>query len=531
MSSFVGTGALVRLALRRDRLMLPIWIVVLGVMPASIANAYETFYPSAADRAGLTATIGGNPSVAVIYGPAFDLSTAGGFTAWRIGGLLAVFTALMAIFTVTRHSRAEEDSGRAELLASGAVGRSALLTAAIAVAGGASLLIGMLEALVLIAADLPVAGAVALGLATAATGVVFAAIAAVACQLAADARTANGIAAGVLGLAFLLRAVGDSTTGARWLSWLSPIGWAQQLRPFAGERWWVLALPALTAAGAGALAFFLLPRRDIGAGVLPPRPGPRGRPRRWPAPSRWRGACSAARCSDGRWAWSRAARCSARSPMGSATWSVTASRRRRSSSGWAGRAGSSTPSSPPWRASTGWSWRCTACRRRCGCAPRRRPTMPKSLLATPVGRLQWAASHLVFAFGGSGVILLAAGAATGVTHGLRSASLGQAVGDMVVAAAAQIPAMWLVVAVGVTLFGAAPKLSVAAWGVAGLALAISMFGPVLDVPQFVLDLSPFSHVPKLPGAEVTATPLVLLCAAGALALLCGLGALRRRDIG
>ena len=92
---------------------------------------------------------------------------------------------------------------------------------------------------------------------------------------------------------------------------------------------------------------------------------------------------------------------------------------------------------------------------------------------------------------------------------------------MLVAAAAQIPAMWLVVAVGVTLFGAAPKLSVAAWGVAGLALAISMFGPVLDVPQVVLDLSPFSHVPKLPGAEVTATPLVLLCAAGALALAAG----------
>ena len=76
MSSLVGTGALIRLALRRDRLTLPIWIVVLGVMPASIANAYETFYPSAADRAGLTATIGRNPSVAVIYGPAFDLSTA-----------------------------------------------------------------------------------------------------------------------------------------------------------------------------------------------------------------------------------------------------------------------------------------------------------------------------------------------------------------------------------------------------------------------------------------------------------------------
>ena len=283
MSSLVGTGALIRLALRRDRLTLPIWIVVFGVMPASVANAYETFYPLAADRAGLTATIGRNPSVAVIYGPAFDLSTAGGFTAWRIGGFLAVFTALMAIFTVTRHSRAEEDTGRAELLASTAVGRSALLTAALAVAGGASVLIGVLEALVLIALDLPVTGAVALGLATASTGVVFAAITAVACQLAAYARTANGIAAGALGLAFLLRAVGDSTTGARWLSWLSPIGWAQQLRPFAGERWWVVALPALTAAGAGCarLPAAAAPRPRSGGAAAPSGSGAGGaRPRR-----------------------------------------------------------------------------------------------------------------------------------------------------------------------------------------------------------------------------------------------------------
>ena len=58
-----------------------------------------------------------------------------------------------------------------------------------------------------------------------------------------------------------------------------------------------------------------------------------------------------------------------------------------------------------------------------------------------------------------------------------------------------------------------------------------MFGPVLDVPQAVLDLSPFSHVPKLPGADVVLTPLVVLTAAGALALTAGLGAFRRRDIG
>ena len=115
-------------------------------------------------------------------------------------------------------------------------------------------------ALVLIASDLPVAGAVALGLATAATGLVFTAVAAVACQLAEYSRTANGLGASVVGLAFLVRAVGDSSTGARWLSWLSPIGWAQQVRPFAGERW----VPALSffliVAARVAVILFLGPR-------------------------------------------------------------------------------------------------------------------------------------------------------------------------------------------------------------------------------------------------------------------------------
>ena len=314
MSSFVGTGALIRLGLRRDRLTLPIWIVVLGVMPASIANAYETFYPSAADRAGLTATIGRNPSVAVIYGPAFDLSTAGGFTAWRIGGFLAVFTALMAIFTVTRHSRAEEDSGRAELLASGAVGRSALLTAAIAIAAGASLLIGMLEALVLIAPTCRAPGPRARagnggdgsGVHSDHGG----------CQPARRLRSdGQRDRRGVLGLAFLSRAVGDSTTGR-----VAVVAVADRVGPAdcgrsptsAGGSWRSRRSPRPRRS----LAYLLLPRRDSGRGCSLRVPARRGRSRPWPAPWRWRGACSGARGRmDG--GHGHSARCSARSPMGS----------------------------------------------------------------------------------------------------------------------------------------------------------------------------------------------------------------------
>ena len=172
---------------------------------------------------------------------------------------------------------------------------------------------------------------------------------------------------------------------------------------------------------------------------------------------------------------------------------------RRSSSGWAGRPGSSMPSWPRSAGIYGMIVALYGVQATLRLRTEETAVHAEPLLATPVRRLQWAASHLVFAFGGTAAILLVAGAATGLTHGLRTAAVGEAVGDMVAAAAAQIPATWLIVAIGVTLFGVAPKLAIAAWGVAGFALAISMFGPVLDVPQVVLDLSPFSHVPKLPG--------------------------------
>lgn len=274
-----GTWQLIRLALRRDRFVLPLWIVVLSILPAGAANAYEQLYPSEAMRAPLTASIGQNPAISVLFGPAFDLSAPGGFTAWRMLGSLAVFTALMAIFTVTRHTRAEEDAGRHDLLASGVIGRYAPLTAAVLVAGGASAVIGLVVTVSLIAYGLPVAGAIAFGKALAGVGWVFTGIAAVTAQLVPYARTSNALASGVLGVSFLLRGLGDATPETGWLSWLSPVGWAQQLRPFAGERWWVLALPTLTTAVTIGLAFALLSRRDAArassptgqAGRRPPR--------------------------------------------------------------------------------------------------------------------------------------------------------------------------------------------------------------------------------------------------------------------
>ena len=108
----------------------------------------------------------------------------------------------------------------------------------------------------------------------------FAGIAVACAQLTDGARAARGIAASLLGVAYLLRAVGDANPGISWLVWVSPLGWAERLRPFAGERWWVVALSAAATAGFSALGWVLAAHRDVGAGLLPARPGR-------PAATRW----------------------------------------------------------------------------------------------------------------------------------------------------------------------------------------------------------------------------------------------------
>src|SRR5690606_3253473 len=104
-------------------------------------------------------------------------------------------------------------------------------------------------------------------------GLVFTGVAAVTAQLAEYSRTANTLAGATLGVLFLIRAAGD-TSDMEWLSWLSPLGWVHRVRAFAGEEWAVLALPLAATAVLCAVAYTLLPRRDVGMSLIPGRPGP-----------------------------------------------------------------------------------------------------------------------------------------------------------------------------------------------------------------------------------------------------------------
>ena len=528
-----GTGELTRLAVRRDRIALPAGVYVIVALVAGTAYAFRKLYPTAAGLAALAATGEGNPALRFLYGR-LDGSSLGSITAWRYGIWAGIFTALMAIFVVIRHTRTDEEAGRLELVGSTQVGRDAPLVAGLLTAACASLAIGALLCLVLPLAKLPAAGSAALGLGLGACGLAFTGIAAVAAQLTASARAARGIALAVLGVAFVLRGVGDAAGagGPSWLSWASPLAWIQLARPFAATRWWVLSLPLAVCVAGISLAFLLAERRDHGSGLLADRPG---RPAasgllRGPFGLAWRLQRGALAGWLAGYAFTFAASGAAAKGIGQLFGTSSALQREFT------RLGGQSAIVNAYLAAlmllaglVGAAYATSAVLRLHGeeTADRAEP-----VLATTISRVRWALSHIAVAVAGTALLLAVAGVAAGLGYGLRTGSAGSQVARMLGAAMVQLPASLALAAVAVTLVGLRPAAAVGgAWTAVGLVVALDLFGVVLQLSHWVLDISPFAHVPRLPGGTVTATPLLWLSLAALALCAVGLAGLRRRDIG
>jgi polyether ionophore transport system permease protein len=535
-SGLAGTGALTKLAFRRDRIMLAGWVYLILVMVASNAYTFKKLYSTAAARANLVLSGGGNPALRFLYGQ-LNGSSVGALTAWRIGVWSALFCALMTIFIVIRHTRADEEAGRLELLGSAVVGRQAALTAGLLTAVTASVAVAVLLSVVLPAVGLPVSGSVAFALAVGANGLAFTGIAAVAAQLASGARAARGVAFAVLGAAFMLRAIGDSAgpSGPSWLTWTSPLGWVELTRPFDGQRWWVLALPcAVLAAGVGA-AYALAARRDLGAGLLPDRPG------RASASGLLRGPLSLAfRLQRGVLAgWAAgvafifAASGAAAKGIGQLLGSSTALQREFTRLGGQAAITNAYLAALMLLAGLGAAGYATSAVLRL--RAEETDGLAEPLLATAAGRIRWGLSHLAVAVFGAAVLLAVAGLAAGLGYGLRTGSdpsPGPQAARMIGAAMAQLPASLVIAGVAVALVGLLPGGCVAgAWTVLGVVVFIDLFGEALQLSHWLLDISPFTHAPRLPGGTVSAAPLLWLCLAALAFSAVGLAALRRRDIG
>ncbi|HEV2255231.1 MAG TPA: ABC transporter permease [Streptosporangiaceae bacterium] len=532
-AGLAGTRALTALAVRRDRIGLAAAVYVITAGVAGTAYTFRKLYPTAAGRAALAATGGGNPALRFLYGR-LDGSSTGSLTTWRYGVWAGIFAALLAIFVVIRHTRSDEETGRLELVGSAAVGRPAALAAGLITAAAAVLAVSVLLCAVLPLTGLPAAGSALLALGIGCCGLAFTGIAAVAAQLSASARAARGIALAVLGVAFVLRGVGDSAgaSGPSWLSWASPLAWIQLARPFAAARPWVLVLPLTLAAAGTALAFAVAGRRDLGAGLLADRPGRASASAflRDPFGLAWRlqrGALAG-------WAVGYVflfTICGA-AAKGIGQLFGTSSALEREFTRIGGQAAITNAYLAALMLLAGLAAAGYAVSVILALRAEETGGAAELVLATATGRVRWALGHIAVAAGGAALLLAVAGVAAGLGYGLRVGSAGTWAARMTGAALGQLPSALVLAAVAIALFGVLPRASVGgAWTALGLVVAIGLFGQALQLSHWVLDVSPFTHAPRLPGGPVRAAPLLWLCAVALALSAAGLAGLRRRDIG
>ncbi|BCI54580.1 ABC transporter [Mycolicibacterium litorale] len=277
-SPYTGVAELIRLALRRDRVRLSVWIAVLTLMMVYAPNAVKLAYPDEPQRLARV-NLMKTPAGMIMGGPMFGVNETdlGAMMANELMLTLIVAASILSILTVIRHTRAEEESGAAELVLSSVVGRYARTTAALILVGAVNAVLAVTMTAAMTAAGFRFVDTFAMCLGVTAVSMVFGAVAAVTAQLWRQARTATGAAMGVLALAALIRGIGDviDNSGSP-LSWLSPIAWAQQMRAFVALRWWPLAMLVAVTVVLIALAAVLEKRRQYDDGTLPStgdRPG------------------------------------------------------------------------------------------------------------------------------------------------------------------------------------------------------------------------------------------------------------------
>jgi len=527
MTSLTGTATLTRFIVRRDRVRIMLWVASIVALVALMAASIKGLFPTQAALDQAAAASYGNAAVIAFNGPAQGLNTVGGEVAFQVGAMGLVVVALMSVLMIGSLTRGEEESGRLEMLRSLPVGSHAPTAAAALTVAAMNVAVGALVALALLAQHLPLVGSLTFGVSFTLTGLVFTGVALVTAQVTENTRVVYGTAGAILGASFVLRAVGDIGDGT--LSWFSPIGWAQKTRPFAGERWWpfliILAVTGCLVAATGALSA----RRDVGGGLVQPRPGR-------PSASRSLGhpLGLALRLQRGSLiGWSVGLLCAGLG-YGSMANSVDSFVRNNkaltdvlASAGGGSLTDSYLATSFGFLAlvGTGFAVQSTLRLRTEELSLHAEP-----LLATPVSRWRWAMSHLTVAFGGSVVVLAVAGLSVGVGYSLGGGDL-TLLPRLIGAAVVYAPAMWLLVGLTVALVGLTPRAAVAIWAVLAICLVLGLLGKALKLPGWLMTISPFQHVPQLPAADLNVLPLVVLTALAAALTWAGLSGLHRRDIG
>ncbi len=502
--------------------------LLFALLGLSIVVGYRHTYPTEAARIEFARSFGVNKAVQLFYGVPRNLLSVGGYASWRLAGLGTVIAAVWALLVSTRAFRGDEDTGRQELVLAGVVTRrGAYVAVVVSLAAGAAILwAGTFAGLA--GARLPAGGAAYLALVTVSPALVFAGVGALASQLASSRRLALELGTAVLALSFLLRVVAD-IGGVGALRWLTPLGWTEELRPFAGPRPLVLLLPVVATVGLLAAARTISGRRDVGSGLLRAADTAEPRLRGLSSPTAY--ALRAERGALAAWLAGTTLFALVVGVLSTSFTPKTISSNIQHEIGKLGGASIVTPSG-----ALGFYFlffvlviSLFACSQVAAARREEADQQLETLLTLPVGRTSWLGGRLLLAAAAAAVLALVAGATAWA--GAAAQSAGVPLPRMLEAGANCLPAAILFLGLGVLAYALWPRAGAGlAYGLVVVAFVWSLLGALVGAPRWLLDSTPFQHVGLVPAEPFRTTAALAMVAIGIGGCIGALAAFRRRDL-
>jgi len=503
-----------------------LFLIYAYIQPAGFAHAY----PTLADRLAFARSFASNDALRLFYGYPYDPVTIGGYSAWRVGGTLAIAAAVFGIFAAVRALRGEEDTGRMELVLAGVLRRRTAYLAALSAIAAGVLLLWLAETVGFVFAGLPTGGSAYLALATASVIPVYVGVGALVSQLAPTRRMALELGNALVGVSLLVRVVADTSSGAGWLRWLTPLGWAEELRPFtSSQQPLALLLPLAASALLLTAAAKIYAGRDVGTGVLPARERASPRLRLLSSPLTQglrseRGTILAWLLSVGGFSFI----------LGAVSTSISSADISASMQREIAKLGGGSIATP-----TGYMAfvfiffilvvSLFACAQIAGARHEEADERLETLLALPVSRRGWLGGRLALAAGAALALALAAGFFSWAGAASQGSDISLA--RMLEAGANCMPVTLLFLGIAALLFALVPRASGGiAYGLVTVAFLWQLTGALLSVPKWALELTPFAHVGLVPAQPFRAGAAVIMLGIAAVSALAAAWFFQRRDL-
>lgn len=527
---YSNTGALTRFMLRIDRIRIPVWIISLALLTFAVAIAFTDLYATDQDREAIAETMR-NPAISAMVGQGYGLDnyTNGAMMAHQMLLFSGIAVAIMSILLVARHTRGDEEDGRVEMIRSLPTGRLSNVTATVVVVSGTNVLLALVIGFGLFALgieSMDLQGSLLYGVALGTIGLFFTAVTALFAQASENVRGTIGLSLMVLGVSYLIRAIGDA--GNEAISWFSPLGWVLSAEVYVNNYWWPIILTLVVTIGILVLSLYLNAIRDLESGFIPAKPGRKYASRYLQSPL----GLSFRLQRTGLITWMIAM-----VVLGASYGSVLGDLESffegndmmqqllQSADGY-----SLTEQFIPMLMSImAMISTVPALMVIFKLKGEENKNRIEHLLAQSVSRRQLLGGYFVISIVVSYVMLFltavgfwSAGSAV-LEDGISFSILHNA-------AVVYLPALWVMIGIAVLLVGFAPKLTGFAWAYLGYSFIVVYLGGLLQFPEWMGALSPFGHISQLPVEEIDVVKTVVLVIIAIVLFIAGFSGYRQRDI-